>query len=652
MKMLLLLFFALPFQIAAQTYMTVKDAPPKAKDAYHEAYKHIAAQNLDKGIREMEKVIKKYPKLVNGYLVLGDSYRQLGDLDKAIGYFQQAADIAPEYDVRVFMALGQLQLEAGKYVEAKDNLEKFMRMPNVKSDQLLRARRMAEDAEFRPKAIANPVPFVLENLGAGVNTKLREYFPSVTVADDILVYTVQTGDDMRHAQEDLYYAIKDKETGKWGQGQPMPNVNTEENEGAQAISADGKLLVFTACNRPGDYGSCDLYFSQRLSKGEWSKPKNIGAPVNSREWESQPSVAPNGDAIYFARGSREGQKDLYVTQRQADGSWGKPEPLAEINTPFNETAPCMHPDGQTLYFASDGYAGMGSFDLFVSRKGADGKFGKPVNLGYPLNTNKAEESIVVSLRGDFAFLSSDREGGQGLLDLYSFALPKEARPQPVTYTEIVVRDAVTKKPIPAANLEILNITTEQKFLSSRTDRYGELLVCLPLKQDYAVNIQKAGYLFHSEQFALNAEATTDKPFQVTVYLRQVPTAENTVVVDKKDSTKQAKPIVMKNVFFATNSAELRSISRAELDQLKALLDENPKMRIRIQGHTDSEGDDAKNKTLSENRAKSVRTYLIEKGIAAERLESAGFGETQPVDTNDTPAGRANNRRTEFLILSN
>lgn len=652
MKILILLFLALPAWLSAQTYMTTKDAPPKAKDAYHEAYKHIAAQDFGRGIKEMEKVVKKYPTFVNGYLVLGDSYRQVGELDKAIASFQKAADLAPDYDVRVFMVLGQLQLEAGKFDAAKDNLDKFLRMPNIKSDMLVRAKKLREDAEFRPRALANPVPFVLENLGEGVNTTLREYFPSVTVAEDIIVYTVQTGNDMVHAQEDLYYAVKDPETGKWGKGVPMINVNTEENEGAQAISADGKLLVFTACNRPGDYGSCDLYFSQRLSKGEWSKPKNIGAPINTREWESQPTVAPNADAIYFARGSREGHKDLYVSYRKADGSWGTPEPLAELNTPFNETSPCIHPDGQTLYFASDGYAGMGSFDLYMSRKGADGKFQKPVNLGYPLNTEKAEESIVVSLKGEMAYLSSDRAGGQGLLDLYSFKMPEAVRPLPVTYTEIVVRDATTKKTIAAAQLEILNITTEQKFLSARTDRYGELLVCLPMKQDYAVNIQKAGYLFHSEQFALNDERASDKPFQLTVYLRPVPTAENTVVVDKKDTTQQRKPIVMKNVFFATNSAELRTISRAELDQLKALLDENPKMRIRIQGHTDSEGDDAKNKILSENRAKSVRTYLQEKGIAAERLEAVGFGETQPVDTNDTPQGRANNRRTEFLILSN
>ena len=432
----------------------------------------------------------------------------------------------------------------------------------------------------------------------------------------------------------------------------MPNVNTVENEGAQAISADGKLLVFTACNRRGDFGSCDLYYSRRLSKDEWSVPKNIGQPINSAAWESQPSVAANGDAIYFARGAQgSGQKDLFVSYLQPDGKWGAPVALTEINTPFDETAPCIHPDGKTLYFSSNGYAGMGSFDLYMSRKGADGKFSTPVNLGYPINTDKAEESIVVSLKGDNAFVSSDRDGSFGLLDIYGFELPPAVRPLPVTYTQIVVRDAATKKAINNAQLNILNLTTEKAFFAARTDREGEVLACLPLGEDYSVNIQKAGYLFHSEQFELKAEYASDKPYLLTIYLQTIPSAENTVVV-KNDTTPLRKPIILKNVFFSTNSAELKPISKNELDQLKKMLEENPKMRIQLNGHTDSEGDEAKNQLLSENRAKAVSKYLSDNGIAASRLKAKGYGESQPIDSNETPQGRANNRRTEFVVLSN
>lgn len=647
---LFLLLFCAALTAGAQKYITIKDAPDKLKKSYNDAYQYVNAQQYERGIKEMQKIIKKNPDFINPYLVVADSYRQIGDLENAISYLNQAVAVAPDYEVRVYMLLGQLQMEHRQFDDARVNLQKFLNYEGLKIEQKERAQRFIADVDFRQKAFASPVPFEPKNLGQGVNSAQREYFPSVTVAEDILVYTVQVGKQGSYQQEDLYFSVKID--GVWGKGQPVPNVNTVENEGAQAISADGKLLVFTACNRRGDFGSCDLYYSRRLGKDEWSAPKNIGQPINSAAWESQPSVAANGDAIYFARGAQgSGQKDLFVSYLQPDGKWGAPVALTEINTPFDETAPCIHPDGKTLYFASNGYAGMGSFDLYMSRKGADGKFSTPVNLGYPINTDKAEESIVVSLKGDNAFISSDRDGSYGLLDIYGFELPPAVRPLPVTYTQIVVREAATKKIINNAQLNILNLTTEKAFFSARTDREGEVLVCLPLGEDYSVSIQKAGYLFHSEQFELKAEYASDKPYLLTIYLQTIPSVENTVVV-KNDTTPLRKPIILKNVFFSTNSAELKPISKNELDQLKKMLEENPKMRIQLNGHTDSEGDEAKNQLLSENRAKAVSKYLSDNGIAASRLQAKGFGESQPIDSNETPQGRANNRRTEFVVLSN
>jgi outer membrane protein OmpA-like peptidoglycan-associated protein/tetratricopeptide (TPR) repeat protein len=645
-----LLLICAALTAAAQKYITIKDAPEKLKKSYNDAYQYINVQQYERGIKEMQKILKKTPDFINPYLVIADSYRQIGDLENAISYLNQAVAVAPDYEIRVYMLLGQLQMEHRKFDDARLNLQKFLNYDGLKIEQKERAQRFMADVDFRQKAFASPVPFEPKNLGQGVNSSQREYFPSITVAEDILVYTVQVGKNDSYQQEDLYYSVKID--GVWGKGQPVPNVNTAENEGAQAISADGKLLVFTACNRRADFGSCDLYYSRRLSKDEWSVPKNIGQPINSAAWESQPSVAPNGDAIYFARGVQgTGQKDLFVSYLQPDGKWGAPVALTEINTPFDETAPCIHPDGKTLYFASNGYAGMGNFDLYMSRKGADGKFSTPVNLGYPINTEKAEESIIVSLKGDNAFVSSDRDGGFGLLDIYGFELPPAVRPLPVTYTQIVVRDAATKKTIHNAQLNILNLTTEKAFFAARSDRDGELLVCLPLGEDYSVNIQKAGYLFHSEQFELKAEYASDKPYLLTIYLQTIPSTENTVVV-KNDTTPLRKPIILKNVFFATSSAELKPISKNELDQLKKMLDENPKMRIQLNGHTDSDGDEAKNQLLSENRAKAVSKYLSDNGIVASRLQAKGYGETQPIDSNETPQGRANNRRTEFVVLSN
>lgn len=643
--------------LQAQDYITIKSASDKLKRQYAEAYDYIANEQWSKGIAEMQALVKKNPKFVNPYILIGDTYRQLKNLDSAIVYFNKALEIAPDYEPKIHYALGQIYLEKKDYTPSVKHLEVYATHKNISPETKKKLARDIESAKFRaenyPKDGQHSVKLI--NLGDGVNTAMREYFPSITVTSDMLVYTVERPTNNNAMQEDLYFSTF--KNGKWQTGQPIPNINTLDNEGAQKISADGKMLVLTVCNRKGDYGSCDIYFST-FNRGQWSTPKNIGAPISSGAWESQPSVSPNGDAIYFTRGSKSGTsgKDLFVSYKQADGTWGVPVELSEINTDFDEVSPCIHPDGQTLYFASNGHAGFGSFDLFMSRKGEDGKFSKPINLGYGINTEANEQDISVSLKGDLAFLTSQREDGFGLLDIYSVELPDFAKPAPVTYVELVVKDAKTKKIIPQAKIQMLNISTEQPFLSAMTDIAGEALICLPMGKDYAVQINKQGYLFHSEQFALTADYASDKPFKLEIFLNPISStlANNgkTENLSKTADNNEPKAIILKNIFFDSNSAKLKSTSIQELQQLKALLIEQPNMIIQINGHTDSEGDDNANLVLSQNRALSVKNYLEQEGIDPKRLTAKGFGETQPIDSNDTPQGRSNNRRTEFVILSN
>lgn len=645
--------FLLAGAVYAQSAIVLSNAPDDLRQAYKKAYSPIAQGDLERGIRDMEKLVKKNPTFVNPYLILADANLQLQNADKAIEYFNKAVALSPDYEPRVYYILGQIYMDRKQFDLAATNFREYLKLPARSEELTFKARKMAMDAEFRPKALANPVPFDPTNLGTSVNTYNPEYFPSITIDENMMVYTTQTGTGST-AQEDLYFSVR--ENGVWSQGQPVPSVNTPENEGAQTISANGKTLVFTVCNRPEDFGSCDLYISEKRNN-KWTTPKNIGSPINSRAWESQPSLSPHGDVLYFARGTTNNGTDLYYSTRSESGEWQTPQPISELNTPYSEGSPCMHPDGQTLYFASDGYGGMGKLDIYMAQKQANGKFGTPVNLGYPINTGESEAAMAVSLRGDLAYISSERAGGMGSLDIYSFELPANVRPKPSTYAIVKVFDATTKKSLPESNLEIINLATNAKFVTAKTDKVGEFLLCLPLQQDYALNIQKAGYLFYSENFELKTTSNSNKnePFRVEVYLQPIPTSLTTTTTPNnkpKKDTIVSKPIVLKNVFFATNSAELRPESKTELDRLKKMLEDNPTMRIQINGHTDNEGDDQKNQQLSENRAKSVREYLIQQGIVAIRMTAKGFGETQPIDTNDTPQGRAANRRTEFVVLGN
>ena len=647
----LLVFFG-TFSLMAQSYQTLNSVSEKVRKQYTMAYNYISMNEIGKGIAELHKIIKKNPDFINPYILLGDTYREEKELDSAAHYFQKALQVAPRHEPKIHYALGQIYLNKKAYDLAAQHLELFLTEGKPSPDFKRKVEKELGDAAFRADYAKNPNPIEAQliNISSNINTPLREYFPSITIASDMLVYTVERPSSQgRGMQEDLYYSVY--KNGEWSIGQPIPNVNTpDNNEGAQKISADGKFLVFTVCNRPGDYGSCDLYYSIN-HKGQWSTPKNIGAPINSSNWESQPSVAPNGEAIYFARGVKGGTTgiDLYVSYKQADGKWGKAEALTEINTPFDDISPCIHPDGQTLYFVSNGYPGFGGFDIYVSRKGEDGKFSKPINLGWGINSEKDEQDISVSLKGDLAYLSSHREGGQGLVDIYTVALPDAVKPLAVTYVELIVKDAKTKKVIQQAEVNILNISTEKTFLMTSTDKAGELLVCLPMGKDYAAQIKKEGYLFHSEQFALNANYASDKPLKLEIFLQPI---SETLLVNSNNNQQAPKAIILKNIFFDTNSAKLKNSSQQELQQLKVLLIEQPNMRIQINGHTDSEGDDTSNLVLSQNRAQAVKDYLIKEGIEAGRLEAKGFGESMPIDSNDTAQGRSNNRRTEFVILSN
>lgn len=629
----------------AQKYTTKDNASDKIKKLYQRAVHYSNSAQYEDAEKELNEILKLDSNFIDGYIQRGNIKYDQEVYAEAEGDFKKALSIDPKYFARLPYQLGLTLLNQNKYEEAATYFEQYLQSGVKNEEMRRRAQKHAANARFAVDAYKNPVPFEPKKLSANINTLNPQYLPSLTADGQFLVYTAVIG-----GQEDFYFSqLTD---GEWQKGQPLEAINTELNEGAQNISADGKLLVFTACTRPEGMGSCDLYFAES-HRGKWTKPKNIGPPINSSAWESQPSLSADGKALYFAsnRGGTLGGNDLWVSYRQANGSWGKPENLGNIiNTPEDDQAPFMHPDGQTLYFMSIGHPGMGGFDLYFAKRKPDGTWDKPQNLGYPINTRANEGALVVSLDGTTAYFASDdteqHKDQPGLLvrrnaDIFSFTLPKEARPNPVTYVKAKIFDDNTKAPL-AAKVEFIDLKSEQIFTSSITDVDGEFLVCLPLGKDYALNVSKEKYLFHSENFNLAEQKTLTQPYLLEIGLIPIP--------EEKLGTAKTKPVILKNVFFETGSAALRPESKDELNRLKRLLTENPKLKIRINGHTDNVGADKDNLTLSEKRAKAVYDFLVQQNIASERLQFKGFGETQPIDKNDTPIGRQNNRRTEFEVI--
>jgi outer membrane protein OmpA-like peptidoglycan-associated protein len=404
------------------------------------------------------------------------------------------------------------------------------------------------------------------------------------------------------------------------------------------------ILIFTACELNGDWGQgraglghCDLFFSQRQGTG-WSAPENLGEKVNSFFWESQPSYASDGRTVYFVRG-RKGQngldeQDIWVSRLGEDRSWGKPERLkGKVNTPYTEESVMIHPDGRTLYFSSDGHPGMGGLDIFVSYLDENGEWAEPINLGYPINTCNDENSLLVSASGEIAFFASDREGGFGDLDLYSFELPQHVRPVPVNYCKGKVYDKSSLKRL-EAHFELIDLESGKLIVESYSDPLsGEFLVCLPEGKEYALNVNRPGYLFYSAN-VIPRNVSKDG-FSFDVPLQKI---------------KAGSSIVLNNVFFDTDKSDLKPASKIELNKLVQFLSENPTLRVELGGHTDNIGSDADNLNLSERRAKAVVDFLVANGVTVDRLTAVGYGESKPLESNDTAEGRAKNRRTEFTIL--
>jgi len=552
--LLLIIGFCSLTNLSAQDYHTRKTAPAKALKHYKKGQQYAHEKQYPLAIRSFEKALKITPDFIDAQLLIADAYVALGNREKAIAGFEKVVSLDPDYKPKVYYAWGILERKHKNYEAATDQFERFLTYPQKSTDLRLIVEKLLVQARFAAIAVKNPVPFNPVNMGENINSELMEYSPSITVDGQRIIYTVRW-----RGQEDFY--IAEKKNGIWQAREDLgAPINTGDNEGAQSISADGRFLVYTACNREGDFGSCDLYFSE-LKDGEWTPPTNIGQPINTDAWESQPSISANADELYFAalRRDGKGKGDIWMSRRNPDGTWSEPENLGEnINTSGADISPFIHPDGRTLYFISDGHPGMGKSDIYLSRRQADGTWGKAKNLGYPINTEEKEFSLIVSTDGKTAYFSSDRENGFGLVDLYQFDLYADARPAPVTYAKATVFDAETKQPI-RANVQLIDLATDNTQTESITDEKGEFLVVLPSGTDFALNVNKQGYLFHSENFALKEKNTLDKPYLLEIYLQKIKEIPVVTTPQTDNSTTQqlvkiaSKICSMKTLIFASKS---------------------------------------------------------------------------------------------------
>ena len=715
----------------------------------------------------LNKLRSKFPDEAAVYFELAETYMQQGNISlrsqksptegeqlmkKAAYYYQISIQKCASYQHKSYYNLGNIFFSMRKDKEAlfcyKSLVEFEQKYPQRINGNYQREKKNAlniiEGLEFEDKMRANPVPFspVMVNR---VSTELDEYFPMISPDNDLLFYSrkvdrTRLGDIANNVVEEFTISSKEgsSDTFTIGQALDVPfNDGTFNNYGSATLSVDNREMIICACKKERiyrqNYLNCDLYVTKfkRTGQGgndfQWSPLVNLGENINTKDgWEAQPSLSSDGQTLFFTsirKGSRD--NDIYISKKQADGTWGKARPFEEINTAGKDKSPFFHQDGETLYFVSstsEERRGMGGLDIFYIRRDGDA-WTKPQNIGYPINSPEDELGIFVSTSGRVAYFSSCKDGDW---NIYAFNLYKEARPEEV----IIVKGSLANNEgefVPDASVGIHYHDTGQKQEVKVNQEDGSYAAAIKINDAKSISIvaEKENSTFAVSQINLTLLQTVPYkqpefpgpqakdslinpikfkedsiPDRVKADALDVLTnpsdlnlnADENVVQVKKDTAvlgqseiqripysslnenelqalkplNDSKPLKLEpliidyvengskfelnDLLFQTDSYTLQEESKSILDLFAVYLISNPKYFIKIEGHTDDIGAAQSNLTLSEKRAQEVKKYLISKNIGEERLQAKGFGEQKPKVPNTSSESRSINRRTECQIF--
>ena len=597
----------------------------------------------EEAIPYFQETIKNDPANQDSHYYLGLCFSYTDQPKQAIEEFKTLKKLNADYWPWFYYEAGVAYSELNMFDEAIEMLEEFERRyanessktnAHHKAKYRIRYAKEQKALQSAKTNMKNPV-----RLSDNINSSFNDYAPVIDPTGTKLYFTsVRLGGisledaGAEKGDEDIYFI--EKINGIWSKPKLMPEpINTDKMEGIDFISADGQLIGFTS-SRDGGIGSSDIYLST-LEGTQWSAQVNIGNVVNSEAWDSNSTISYDGNRIIFAsqRSNGYGGSDLYMVEKNIFGDWGPAMNLGGIvNTPLSENAPFLSQDGKTLYFSSEGHPGYGSYDIFKTIF-ENGKWSAPLNLGKPLNTPGRDDYFTIGGSGEVGYLSAYDSNGKNS-DLYEVEIPEEMRPAPTVVVEGLVTNARTKALL-GAYVMVEDVNSGELIVVNKSNSAtGKYLVVLPAGKTYSVSANKEGFFFHSELFDVPVSAK----FQTI----------------KKDielnPIEKGAKIVINNIFFETGKATLSPQSNIELEKAVDLLKTNPSMIIEVGGHTDNVGDDAYNMKLSHDRAKSVREFLVKAGIAGERVQAKGYGESNAIATNDTEDGRKANRRTEFVIL--
>ena len=649
LKIFLLFFFCVSMvKMSAQPELGEcnTDTVELANQQIPKALKNWRANNYREAERYLRKALMIDENQPDALYLYGDLMVKKFNLEKAESLWSQLLEVCPGYKAEVKYFLGSILLENGKRKEAIALFDSFLGDPSRDRGYDTEVEKARDEAVLKEQLLGNPIDFKPTAV-KGLNTREDEYLATISPDQETMFFTRKSqkvnrkdGPAARVRMVEEFSKSARVNTEKFEQGAPMPEpFNKSYNEGGPSITADNTELYFTVCEDIKGYKNCDIYWSELDGFGYWSTPRSIGDHINRRDtWESQPSVSANGDALYFTS-NREGGiggLDLYEIRRDADGEWSAPRNLGRsINTSNNEKTPFIHSDSQTLYFTSDGWAGLGGYDIFLAKAKNDTLWNKPQNIGYPINTPKDDLGLFVSLDGKTGYFATNKLDVVTGYDIYEFTMPEAARPEEVVLVAGTLKDE-NDNPVEEAKLELKNLRTnqiEEVKVDKETGNFARVVQSRP-EEDLILTVKKKGAAFSSKYISTEKEAPK---------VVKAPLQAATLEVGKE--------YTLNDIKFASNSAQLDKTARSVIDEFVEYLNDNQELRADIQGHTDDVGNPADNMNLSKRRAKTVYDYVLQKGISVGRLSHHGYGETKPLKPNSNEENRAVNRRTVFVVTA-
>ena len=589
-------------------------------------------RDFEKARGLVQKAIDEDPEYADAYLLSGLLAQKKRDYKTMGEMMRKAIELCEAIDPEAYYQLGWLEFDMKKYKEAEKHLNRFLEFDKINEEHGTKANALL----VRAKLLANPVPFEPKPV-PGISTADPEYLAIISPDNEYIFFTrrydqAQKGLISTTSVEKFMQAKRTN--GVFDKGTPMDypfNQKAIGNEGGATISIDNKHLFFTV-NKDGNF---DIYYSDWNST-YWDDITNMGPNVNDpKQWDSQPSVSADGNTLYFAsaRDSMTGI-DIYVTHR-VDGKWKPAQKLPPpINTNGNDKSPFIHQDGRTLYFSSDSLPGLGGYDIFMSRMDEKGNWSEPVNLGYPINTEADEVGFFASTDGKYGYFASNNVKGSSGYDVFYFDLYPKVRPQKVTLQKGELK-ADGPDSLVSATIELKNTFTNELTRISVDSVTGEYAFVATLDHDVIMTIKKKGYAFESEYISAN-DSSNIGPVKKNILLEKIDVGKSYTIND---------------ILFATNSFQMNDTIKAVVNEFTEYLEQNPKLTVIIEGHTDNVGNPTDNLILSQNRAKSIYDYLVSKGIDKSRLSYKGYGETKPIASNSTAEGKAKNRRTVFKVIA-